>query len=129
MDTTTLRTRADEYRAEGVNLIRADNDRLQGVRKVHEFLANLADGKPGLMIFEDCVESFATLATVVHDEGNPEDVNTKGDDHLYDAIRYGLTSLKPMKRAGGVQVVEKLPERIGKTGRIGAGAGYTSKDL
>lgn len=101
---------ADEYRAEGVILTRADNDRIQGVRKLHELMANLADGKPGLMVFEDCVESIRTLSELVGDPANPEDVDTRSDDHLYDALRYGTTSFKPSK---GVQVdAEQLRARV-----------------
>lgn len=98
-------TTADEYREEGVTLTPADNDRIQRVRKVHEFLANLPDGKPGLMIFSDCPESAKTLMTLVHSETNPEDVDTRGDDHLYDALGYGLSSFRPVKRRS-VQVTD-----------------------
>lgn len=91
-------TTADEYREEGVILTPANNDRLLRVRKMHEFLANLPDGKPGLMVFENCEESIKTLTTLVHDDSNPEDVDTRGDDHLYDAGGYGLTSFRPVKK-------------------------------
>lgn len=86
---------AKEYAAEGVYLTRADNNRIQGKRKVTEYLSNLRDKAPGLQVFRTCENLIRTLPALVHDKVNVEDVDTKGEDHAYDALRYALTSLKP----------------------------------
>lgn len=83
---------ADEYKAEGIILTKADNDRLSGKRKINNLLADLPDGMPGLVIFdtvEDLIEEMSNLAS---DPNNPEDVDTSQDDHLYDTLRYLLTN-------------------------------------
>lgn len=88
---------ADEYAAEGVYLTKADSDRLVGKRKVHTLLADLPDGEPGLIIFETCPNLIRTLPALVYDQLKPEDVDSDGEDHAYDALRYGLTPVQPAR--------------------------------
>jgi hypothetical protein len=83
---------ADEYRREGMILTKADNDRLSGIRKVHNLMADLPDGKPGLQIFESCSHLIEQLSTLALDENRPEDVDTDQEDHAYDDLRYALTN-------------------------------------
>jgi len=85
-------TTADTYRTMGVMLTKADNDRLSGKRKVSQVLGNLPDGRPGLMIFRNCTNLIRTLPTLPLDKVHPEDVDTKAEDHAYDALRYGETN-------------------------------------
>lgn len=84
---------ADEFARHGVPLTRADNDRLSGKRKVDKALANLPDGEPGLVVFRNCPNIIRTLPELIRDKKNPEDVDTTGEDHGYDSIRYGLTNI------------------------------------
>ena len=86
-----VRSAADEYAAEGVALTKADNERIQGKRRVDEALALLPDGLPGVQVFSSCVNLVRTLPMLVHDTLRPEDVDTTGEDHAYDALRYGLS--------------------------------------
>ena len=67
-------TKADKKRVAGWDQIRA---RLEG-----------EDGKPMLYIFSTCRELIRTLPTLQHDELKPEDIDTEGDDHCADALRY-----------------------------------------
>jgi hypothetical protein len=83
---------ADEYNLEGVFLTRGDNDRVGGKRKVDRMLADLADGQPGLVIFDNCANLIRTLPALVYDETNAEDIDTDQEDHAYDAMKYGLTA-------------------------------------
>ena len=46
--------------------------------------------RAGLEIFDNCTNLIAQLPTLPLDKNNPEDVNTKAEDHLYDALRYGI---------------------------------------
>lgn len=98
---------ADEYAAEGVPLTKADNDRIQGKRRMDEQLAPTSDGQPGLMVFSSCVNFVRTLPLLVHDNINPEDVDTTGEDHAYDAGRYGLSY---MSRGREVQQRDRLED-------------------
>jgi hypothetical protein len=86
-------TTFDEYLKEGVFLVKADNNRLSGKRKVDRLLADLLDGKPGLQITANCVNLIRTLPTLSYSKSNPEDVDTRQEDHAYDALRYGVTNI------------------------------------
>lgn len=87
-------TSADEHKAEGVILTRADNDRLSGKRKVNNLLAPLPDGMPGMMVFNTCPNLIEQMGSLASDPNNPEDVDTDGEDHAYDTVRYGMTNEK-----------------------------------
>jgi hypothetical protein len=87
----------DEYLSQGLYLQKGDNNRLSGKRKIDRLLENLSDGKPGLVVFRTCtnwIETFPYLVVNEPGHGDIEDVNTKGDDHLYDALKYALSSVR-----------------------------------
>jgi len=86
-----LTSSAEEYQKAGVRLTQADNDRIRGLRRVREFLADAEDGRPGIQVFSTCRNLIRTLPALPHDEHNPEDVDSDAEDHGYDALRYGLT--------------------------------------
>ncbi len=88
---------ADEYRSVGVELTRADNDRIIGKQRIHRLLANLPDGKPGLMVFNTCVGLIETMENVPSDPNHPEDIDTNADDHHVDALKYALTNYEHRK--------------------------------
>lgn len=85
---------ADIYMRMGVPVSRADNNRLSGKRKFDRVLADLPDGEPGIIFFRNCKNAIRTIPTLIYDTHNPEDVDTTGEDHAYDAIRYGLTDIR-----------------------------------
>jgi hypothetical protein len=121
---------ADEYRKAGVVLIKADNNRKIGKRRVDNLLANIADGKPGLQIFETCPNLIRTLPALPVSAGDPEDVDTDAEDHAFDALRYGTVHTATMRN------VVTQPQAVGvaadplmrKLGLAGAGE-YGSKDM
>jgi phage terminase large subunit len=90
-------TTADEYMSQGVPIIPADNDRIMGVRTMHRLLSdNHLDGKPMLQVFDTCRTLIRVLPALPHSDKNPEDVDTRStDDHIYDALRYGLMRRTP----------------------------------
>ena len=73
----------------------ANNDRANGMNAVHEALAMLPDGTPGLQVFSNCVNTIRTLPSLPYDPNKPEDVDTRAEDHLYDCLRYGLINQRP----------------------------------
>ena len=70
---------------------RADNDRIAGWDQCRQRLKG-EDGEPMLVFFNTCIDSIRTIPALQHDERRPEDVDTDGDDHLADALRYALQS-------------------------------------
>jgi hypothetical protein len=53
------------------------------------------DGMPMLQVFDTCRNLIRTLPALPHSSTNPEDVDSKAEDHAYDALRYGLMRRKP----------------------------------
>jgi phage terminase large subunit len=88
---------ADEYTRYGVPLTRAENDRIGGKRKVDRLLSNAPDGQPGLMVFNTCNNLIRTLPALPYDKVKQEDIDTDAEDHVYDALRYALTSITTEK--------------------------------
>jgi hypothetical protein len=101
--TNTPTSSADTYAAHGIYLTPAVNDRLNGKRKVDKLLAPMADGSPGLLIFLTCVNSARTIPSLVYDKTHYEDVNTDGEDHAYDALRYLLTDARDAAKKSAPQ--------------------------
>ena len=88
---------AQAWQGWGVPLHKANNNRIQGKNHVHQALAyEVSQGgalaiPPLLQVFESCVNLIRTLPELVYDKYDVEDVDTKGEDHAYDMVRYGLT--------------------------------------
>lgn len=55
------------------------------------------DTIPKIRFFNTCVNAIRTIPSLIHNEHRPEDVNTDGDDHSYDAITYLLQKLEDVK--------------------------------
>jgi len=76
----------------------ANNDRLDGWRRVREYLAWQEDGDGGvavsplLVVGANCKYLIRSLPNQIHDEIRVEDLDTDGDDHAVDALRYSLSS-------------------------------------
>jgi len=83
---------ADQYRDNGVLLWQGDNGRISGKKKIDQALSLLPDGKPGLIIFRNCVNTIRTLPKLARSVSNPEDVADRQEDHCYDTIRLGFTN-------------------------------------
>jgi hypothetical protein len=104
----------ENLEAVGFNAIRANNARLPGWDRLHELLqAEDEHSRPMLQIFETCLHTIRTLPSLTPSDTNPEDVNSKLEDHLADALRYGCMSdyvtspLSWLRRQGGGLVVPK----------------------
>ena len=49
-----------------------------------------AIGIPMFQVFESCKHFIRTIPALVYDEAKPEDIDTDGEDHIYDECRYLL---------------------------------------
>ena len=85
---------------------RGDNARLDGKMQVHHRLSFDDNGIPMLYVFATCRHFIRTVPALVYDETNVEDVDTKGEDHAYDMLRYVCMKnpISPRPKA-----VEKIP--------------------
>ena len=78
-------------RMKGIHWRGADNTRLSGWDQVRARLQGM-DGKPALYIFSTCTNLIRTLPALQHDASKPEDLDSDGEDHPADALRYGAMS-------------------------------------
>ena len=89
---------AEQYAEHRVRWVKVlSKARVSGWQLVHRNLAfeRNADGtvtrEPLLKVFSNCVNLIRTLPGLEHDKNKPEDLNSEGEDHAADALRYGLT--------------------------------------
>lgn len=83
----------------GVIFRKGDNTRLPGKMQLHERLKFDEEGRPMLYVFENCRDFIRTIPSLVYDAKRPEDINTAGEDHIYDETRYFLMSRPIAPRA------------------------------
>jgi len=84
-------TIAQDLRRGGFNgLVKANRNREAGKLRFHELLKLDDHGEPYLRVFETCRGFIRTFPELILDEKNPEDVDSDGEDHPYDGLRYGL---------------------------------------
>jgi hypothetical protein len=94
------KTIAEQYLAEGIELVPADMDRVNGAA---EMLARLGDVEanppipPRLFVFDRCRRLIECIPQMQHDPHRPEDVlkvdideDGVGGDDPYDSCRYGV---------------------------------------
>ena len=82
---------------QGVYFDRADNSRIAGKMQVHNRLAFDSSGRPSLYVFSTCRNFLRTFPCLVYDSTDVEDVDTTGEDHIYDELRY-VCMARPIKR-------------------------------
>ena len=75
---------------------RSSGSRIAGKNEIHRRLQIQEDvdedNVPGMVMFHNCTNLVSQLPSIPLDPKNPEDVNTRSEDHLYDALRYGVMS-------------------------------------
>ena len=87
----------------GVIFMKGDNTRLPGKMQLHERLKFDEEGRPMLYVFENCRDFRRTIPALGYAARRPEDIDTAGEDHIYDETRYFLMSrpIAPRKRSAG----------------------------
>lgn len=93
-----------------LNFTGADNARVPGWQTCRNYLeASLNEDyeSPGFYVFENCTEFIRTVPVLQMDPTNPDDVDTKAEDHIGDEWRYMLQSLSVTGRsADGVSKIK-----------------------
>lgn len=90
----TGKSTAELFRDNGVNLVKANNNRIQGWYNLKEWLKPYEDEQgvktASLVIFKNCVNLIRCLPLLQHDEKDPNDVAADPHEltHGPDAIRY-----------------------------------------
>ncbi len=77
-----------------VPTIKGKDSRVAGWDIVHQYLRWDESHGPQFVIMDNCPNLIRTLPLLISDEKNPMDVNTKGEDHAPDDVRYLLQTLR-----------------------------------
>jgi hypothetical protein len=73
-----------------------DHKRIPGWMQVHYRFAFDENGFPMMYVFSNCKAFIRTIPLLQYDEHKPEDLDTSGEDHCADEVRYFLMS-RPIK--------------------------------
>lgn len=83
---------AELFAENGLGLVKASNNRVQGWMAVKEMLKPMSgdEDRPGLLVTEDCAGLIEYLPAIQHDEKNPSDCATEPHEitHICDGLRY-----------------------------------------
>lgn len=67
---------------------KGDHNRINGKMQIHHRLAFNDEGRPLFQCFNTCPNFIRTIPNLVYDDSNVEDIDTDGEDHIYDEFRY-----------------------------------------
>lgn len=82
-----------------------NNNRAEGFRRFQEYLSHTTYSDPLLRVSPACQNLIRTLPQQIYADGK-EDINTDGEDHAVDAVRYGLMAITKLPpRLGGMEEV------------------------
>lgn len=81
---------AEDFGKSGVPVIKANNSRVLGWGRLRHWFRLAPDGDPWLIIDPDCVTTIRTIPGLVRDKNDPDDIDTTGEDHPADTLRYGV---------------------------------------
>ena len=89
----------------GITFTPGDHKRIPGWMQIHYRLAFDDNGKARLYICDNCRHAIRTLPLLQYDETHVEDLDTEGEDHIADALRYmcmarPIAPLKPTPPQG-----------------------------
>ena len=84
----------ENFEKVGWKMIKGNNDRKNGLIQFYNFLKEPCDenGTPMLTVFNNCHSFIRTIPMLQPDPLDLEDVDTRLEDHIYDAVRYAIMS-------------------------------------
>lgn len=97
---------SDAFSIAGCQWARADNKRIPGWQQIRQ---RLASDVPMLYFLESCKDTIRTLPLAQHDDVKIEDLDTEGEDHALDELRYACNSRPYITEAPSQQGRDYLP--------------------
>ena len=102
-------SKAETMAKAGIIFQPADHARIAGWDQVRDRLNG--DGEaPMMYVFSTCIDFIRTFPALQHDEQKPEDVDTQGEDHIGDEVRYACMSRPFMKTNPAPQEMRGLQQ-------------------
>jgi hypothetical protein len=90
---------AEVFARAGLPLAPGDPSRVAKIRQFHERLRPRDDGPPMLLVYDVCEHFIRTIPQLATDRHNVEDVDTTGEDHVYDEACHACMA-RPLDWAG-----------------------------
>ena len=111
------KTMAELFAENGIGLLRASNDRVQGWMALKELLKPMEgpEDRPGLLICQGCGGLMANLQQIQHSEKDPDDCAVEPHDitHICDALRYyAVTRLVGSRRPEAPELPDLEDRRV-----------------
>lgn len=89
-------------------MARGDNQRIPGWAQVRNRL--IGDDRPMIYFFATCRDLIRTVPVQQHDQLKPEDLDSNGEDHVADEVRYACMSRPYVKKAAAAPFIDtRLP--------------------
>ena len=116
------------YADAGIYLSKGNNDRKAKAKIVYDGL-DIPDGEgavPKIRFTDNCEYCIETIPNLPSAENDPEDVDTKAEDHAFDALAYGATVVLepsiyvPEHKKGWRQKIADYSQSIGSGGWMSA---------
>lgn len=88
------RTVADDIGISGITFVKGNKrpgSRVEGLQLFRTRLKAATERpmeRPGIFVFNTCRHTIRTIPNLQNDDKNPEDIESQGEDHLWDVIRY-----------------------------------------
>lgn len=101
---------AETFKTHGVLFRPGDNKRIAGWEQIRSRLVG-EDNRPMLFFFSTCRDTIRTLPSAQHDSVKAEDIDTDGEDHALDELRYACMSrpyVKPNQVAKKPRTVHEM---------------------
>ena len=95
----------------GLPARKSDNDRFNGWLRCHELLRIRESDPAWVTVSPSCVYLTRTIPAMLQDKRDPDDMDTTGDDHAVDALRYGA-----MSRPAPTRLQTTRAPRVGSIG-------------
>jgi hypothetical protein len=117
-DGTVGESMAETFQRHGCPLVQADKrrlgtaDRPLGWQRFRHWLQDAPDGIPWLTVSPECPYTARTIPALVSDSHKPEDVDSDGEDHAADALRYFVMSRPPLN----ARTIQREPPPAGSFG-------------
>lgn len=90
------RTVSDDMGIHGIKFVRGNKrpgSRVEGLQLFRTMLQSSTIRpleRPGFFVFSNCVHTIRTIPNLQNDDKNTEDIDSSGEDHIWDVIRYRL---------------------------------------
>ncbi len=87
----------------GIYFNKGDNKRIPGWMQVHYRLSFDEDGLPMMYVFNTCKGFIRTIPELKFSNTSPEDLDTDGEDHIADEVRY-MCMARPIKPTAHIKL-------------------------